>query len=125
VTIIVLVSRFASLLLPVLPAAALAASGAEAGLLPAAEAPAGAAPKPRGASASPGVDDATLAMDVAEALLRARIGGVQIEARGGRITLKGVVDAASARRALQAARAVAGVREIEDRLVSAEVFEHD
>jgi hypothetical protein len=129
VTIIVLVSRFASLLLPVLPAAALAASGAAGGLLPpdlpAAAAPAGAASKPRGASASAGVDDATLAMDVAEALLRARIGGVQIEARGGRVTLRGVVDAASARRALQAARAVAGVREIEDRLVSAEVFEHD
>jgi cytochrome c5 len=72
------------------------------------------------------VDDATLAMDVAAALLKARVGGVQIEARSGRITLKGVVDdAAAARRALQAAQAVGGVREIENRLVSADIFEHD
>lgn len=86
---------------------------------------AAAAPRP-GSAATARVDDATLAMDVAAALLRARIGGVQIEARGGRITLKGVVDdAAAARRALQAAQAVAGVREIENRLVSAELFEHD
>jgi len=91
--------------------------------LPAAEAPPA---KPRASLAGAGVDDATLAMDVAAALLRARIGGVQIEARGGRITLKGVVDdAAAAKRALQAAQAVAGVREIENRLVSADIFEHD
>ena len=203
VTIIVLVSRFASLLLPALPSAALAASGAEvykakcslchdagaaaaprvrqagdwkeraakgyAGLLrsalqgmpgtamlpkagfpelpaedvaeavrymlasvnlppdlPAAELPPDTAMKPRSAFAAAGVDDVTLAMEVAAALLRARIGGVQIEARGGRVTLKGVVDdAASARRALQAAQGVAGVREIENRLVSADIFEHD
>ena len=91
--------------------------------LPAAEAPPA---RPRAALPGAAVDDATLAMDVAAALLRARIGGVQIEARGGRITLKGVVDdAAAARRALQAARTVAGVREIEDRLVSAGISERD
>ena len=81
---------------------------------------------PPGGAALARVDDATLAMDVAAALLRARVGGVQIEVRSGRITLKGVVDdAAAARRALQAAQAVAGVREIENRLVSADIFEHD
>jgi len=72
------------------------------------------------------VDDITLALTVADALVGAKIGGVQIEARDGRITLKGVVDdAAAAARALKAAKAVAGVREIENRLVSAEIFEHD
>jgi osmotically-inducible protein OsmY len=56
----------------------------------------------------------------------ARVGGVQIEAHDGRVTLKGVVnDAATVARALQAAQAVPGVREIENRLVGAEIFEHD
>src|SRR5690554_5536869 len=115
-----------------LPFAALPASGAEtlprAGFpkLPAADVAEAPAVKARPAPAPAGVDDVTLAVAVADALVRARIGGVQIEARGGRITLKGVVgDAAAARRALQAARSVAGVREIEDRLVSAEVVEPD
>jgi cytochrome c5 len=72
------------------------------------------------------VDDVTLALAVADALVSAKIGGVQIEAREGRVTLKGMVDdAAAAARALKAAQAVAGVREIENRLVSAEIFEHD
>ena len=83
------------------------------------------APPPGRAALAP-VDDVTLAMDVAAALLKARIGGVQIEARGGRITLKCVVDdAAAARRALQAAQSVAGVCDIENRLVSADIFEYD
>jgi osmotically-inducible protein OsmY len=109
ISFILVVSRFASLLLPALPLAA--------------EAPPA---KPRAAVADAAVDDASLALDVAAALLRARIGGVQIVARRGRITLKGVVeDAAAARRALQAAQTVAGVREVEDRLVSAKTFGPD
>jgi len=72
------------------------------------------------------VDDITLAMSVADALVNAKIGGVQVVAREGRITLKGRVDdAAAVARALKAAQGVAGVRAIENRLVSAEIFEHD
>ena len=119
-TFILVISRFASLLLPALPFAAHAAS-AEPSL---AQAQPAAPRAPRSTAAL--VDDTTLALEVATALQKARIGGVQIEARSGRVTLKGVVDdAAAARRALQAAQSVAGVREIENRLVSADVFEHD
>jgi osmotically-inducible protein OsmY len=51
---------------------------------------------------------------------------VKIDARQGRITLMGVLgDAATVKRALEAAHGVPGVSEIENRLVSAEVFEHD
>jgi osmotically-inducible protein OsmY len=72
------------------------------------------------------VDDITLAMSVADALVNAKIGGVQVVAREGHITLKGMVDdAAAVARALKAAQGVAGVRAIENRLVSAEIFEHD
>jgi cytochrome c5 len=72
------------------------------------------------------VDDATLALAVAEALVGARVGGVQVEARDGKVVLKGVVDdAATAKRALQAVNGVAGVRAIENRLVGADIFEHD
>jgi cytochrome c5 len=72
------------------------------------------------------VDDITLAMSVADALVNAKIGGVQVVAREGHITLKGMVDdAAAVARALKAAQGVAGVREIDNRLVSAEIFEHD
>jgi cytochrome c5 len=79
-----------------------------------------------GASFEARVDDAKLSLSVAEALILARIGGVQIEARNGRVVLKGVVDdAAAAARALRATKAVAGVREVESRLVSADIFEHD
>jgi cytochrome c5 len=75
---------------------------------------------------APRVDDRTLAAAVAGALRGVRVGGVQVEAHDGRVTLKGMVDdAAAAARALTAAQAVAGVREIENRLVSAEIFEHD
>ena len=65
-------------------------------------------------------------MSVADALVNAKIGGVQVVAREGHITLKGMVDdAAAVARALKAAQGVAGVRAIENRLVSAEIFEHD
>jgi hypothetical protein len=67
------------------------------------------------------VDDTTLALAVADALLSAQIGGVQILARDGRITLTGKVDnAAAAARAVRAAQSTPGVREIENRLVSNE-----
>jgi len=88
-----------------------------------------AAPAPAGsgsAAAFVRVDDITLALSIADALVSAKIGGVQIEARDGHVTLKGVVgDAAAAARALNVAQAVPGVRQIENRLVSAEIFEHD
>jgi osmotically-inducible protein OsmY len=88
-----------------------------------------AAPAPNdtpAASTSAPVDDITLALSVADALVSAKIGGVNIEARNGRVTLKGMLeDAAAVARALKAARATPGVREIEDRLISAEIFEHD
>jgi osmotically-inducible protein OsmY len=58
---------------------------------------------------------------VADALVGAKIGGVQIEAREGRITLKGKVEnTAVVQRALRAAQGVAGVREVENRLISAD-----
>ena len=91
-----------------------------------ASAAAPAAPAPRRAVSIVPVDDVTLAVAVADALVSARIGGVQVESRSGRITLKGVVnDKASAERALKAAQSVAGVRDIDNRLVPADVFEHD
>jgi cytochrome c5 len=93
--------------------------------LPASAAPAAPASRPS-SSFEARVDDARLALSVADALLLARVGGVQIEARDGRVVLKGVVDdAATAKRALQAASRVAGVRSIENRLVGADIFEHD
>jgi hypothetical protein len=103
----------------------LASAGLPPDLPPRATAP---EPPPPGAGASfeARVDDAKLAMSVAEALLLARVGGVQIEARNGRVVLKGVVDdAAAAARALRATQGVAGVRGVENRLVSADIFEHD
>jgi osmotically-inducible protein OsmY len=109
-------------LLAVLAALVSASTFASKDLPAAAPAPAG---KPA-ASAFVHVDDITLALSVADALVSAKIGGVQIEAREGRVTLKGMVDdAASVARALKAAKAVAGVREIDNRLISAEIFEHD
>ena len=72
------------------------------------------------------VDDATLARDVAEALQRVRIGGVRVESTNGVVALMGVVDDNNAvRTALAAAQAVPGVREIDNRLVSAALFEWD
>ena len=72
------------------------------------------------------VDDATLVRTVGEALAQARIGGVRVESANGVVALMGVVDDNNAvRAALAAARAVPGVREIENRLVSAALFEWD
>lgn len=72
------------------------------------------------------VDDATLARDVAVALQRVRIGGVRVESTNGVVALMGVVDDNNAvRTALAAAQAVPGVREIDNRLVSAALFEWD
>src|SRR3954468_21653210 len=63
------------------------------------------------------VDDTTLALAVADALLSAKIGGGQILARDGRITLTGEVEnAAVAARAVSAAQSIPGVRKIENRL---------
>jgi cytochrome c5 len=72
------------------------------------------------------VDDATLVRTVAEALAQARIGGVRVESTNGVVALMGVVDDNNAvRAALAAAKGVPGVREIENRLVSAALFEWD
>jgi cytochrome c5 len=72
------------------------------------------------------VDDATLVRTVGEALAKARIGGVKVESTNGVVALMGVVDDNNAvRAALAAARAVPGVGEIENRLVSAALFEWD
>lgn len=85
------------------------------------------------------VDDVTLVANVAEALRQrlapastvdtsngTRIAGILVEASRGAVALKGVVnDTASIAQAEQAARGVPGVREIENRLVPADLFEHD
>ena len=72
------------------------------------------------------VDDATLVRTVGEALAQARIGGVRVESANGVVALMGVVDDNNAvHAALAAARAVPGVHEIENRLVSAALFEWD
>jgi len=65
-------------------------------------------------------DDLTLSLEVANALRDAKIGGVQIQARAGRVVLKGVLaDAKAVARAVEIAKHVPGVREIDDRLVAA------
>jgi len=67
----------------------------------------------------PAADDLKLALDVADALWEAKIGGVQIEAHSGRVILKGVLaDAKAVARAVDIAKHVPGVKEIEDRLVA-------
>jgi cytochrome c5 len=82
------------------------------------------------------VDDATLVSSVAEALRSrvlprarvegARIGGITVEARDGRIALRGMVDSAQVIRAAEdAALGVAGVVAVENRLIPADLFEHD
>jgi len=77
------------------------------------------APKPLPAI-DPAADDLKLALDVAEALREAKIGGVQIQARAGHVVLKGVpADASAAARAVDIAKRVPGVKEVEDRLVAA------
>jgi len=82
------------------------------------------------------VDDATLVASVAEAL-RARVlpratiegprvGGISVEAREGRVALRGMVDSTQVIRAAEeAVRSVAGVVSVENRLIPADLFEHD
>jgi cytochrome c5 len=82
------------------------------------------------------VDDATLVASVAEALRvrvlprasieGARIGGITVEARDGRVALRGMVDSAQVIRAAEdATLGVAGVVSVENRLIPADLFEHD
>jgi hypothetical protein len=82
------------------------------------------------------VDDAALVASVAEALRSrvlprakvegARIGGITVEARDGRVALRGMVDSAQVIRAAEdAALGVAGVVSVENRLIPADLFEHD
>ena len=74
--------------------------------------------------AVPRVDDRTLHAGLAQALRGFR--GVTFEARNGRVTLKGMVDDnRTVARAVQAARGVAGVVTVDNKLISAELFEHD
>jgi len=64
--------------------------------------------------------DVAIARRIAEALAQAHIGGVRVEATNGTVTLTGVVENDDAlRNAVAAARAVPGVREVENRLVPA------
>jgi len=71
------------------------------------------------------IDDATLVASVADAL-RAKVGGVSVEAHDGRVLLRGVVESArNVRAAEEIARAVAGVVSVENRLIAADLFEHD
>jgi BON domain-containing protein len=68
----------------------------------------------------PAADDLKLALDVAGALQEAKIGGVQIQARDGRVVLKGALaDAKAVARAVDIAKRVPGVKEVDDRLVAA------
>jgi len=97
------------------------------------------APAPAQPAAQPTVDDAALTARVAEAL-RARIApsarvetaggtrvaGIRVESSAGRITLTGMVnDGGVVRSAEETARAVAGVAGVVNKLVGADVFEHD
>ena len=64
--------------------------------------------------------DVRIAREIAEALVRERIGGVRVESTSGVVALTGVVaDADAVRNAVAAARAVGGVQEVENRLVPA------
>src|SRR5262245_2457778 len=64
--------------------------------------------------------DVRIAREVAEALVRQRIGGVRVESTNGMVLLTGVVDSNDAmRNAVAAARAVSGVQEVDNRLVPA------
>lgn len=71
------------------------------------------------------VDDRTLAANVA-ATLRTRVSGVTVEARDGRVALRGMVESGKLIREAEAlARGVPGVVSIENHLVGADLFEHD
>lgn len=105
--------------------------------------PAPAGPAPAGRAGS--VDDRTIVAEVAEALRRApdvapanarlevlegvtivQGAGIRVEAREGVVTLRGMVDRASAiPRAEAIARAVGGVRAVDNKLVESGLFEHD
>ena len=64
--------------------------------------------------------DVRIARAIADALARERIGGVRVECTNGMVVLTGAVDDNdSVRNAVAAARAVPGVREIDNRLVPA------
>ena len=68
-------------------------------------------------------EDVALARDVKEALERAGIPGVRAEAVDGAVVLTGVAeDQAAVSAAVAAARAVSGVREVENRVEPAQVF---
>ena len=68
-------------------------------------------------------DDVALARNVSEALERIGIHGVRAEAADGAVLLTGVAeDQAAVSAAVAAARAVAGVREVENRVEPAQVF---
>lgn len=68
-------------------------------------------------------DDVALARNVSEALERIGIHGVRAEATDGAVLLTGVAeDQAAVSAAVAAARAVAGVREVENRVEPAQVF---
>jgi cytochrome c5 len=82
------------------------------------------------------VDDATLVASVAEALRArvlpranvegARVGGITVQARDGRVELRGMVDGAQIIRAAEdIARGVPGVLAVDNRLIGADLFEHD
>ena len=86
--------------------------------------------------ASAKVDDATLVASVTEALRSrvlpraqvegARVGGITVEARDGRIALRGMVDSTQVIRAAEdTTRGVPGVVAVENRLIAADLFEHD
>ena len=69
-------------------------------------------------------EDAAVARDVREALERARIFGVRVEATDGAVVLTGVAeDSDAVRAAVAAARAVPGVREVETHVSPAAVFQ--
>jgi cytochrome c5 len=101
--------------------------------------PATAQSKPAARSASivtARVDDATLVASVAEALRArvlpranvegARVGGITVQARDGRVELRGMVDGAQIIRAAEEiARGVPGVLAVDNRLIGADLFEHD
>src|SRR3954468_187321 len=69
-------------------------------------------------------EDAAMAASVREALERAHIFGVRVECTDGAVVLTGLAENADAvRTAVAAARAVPDVREVENRVVPAAVFE--
>jgi len=69
-------------------------------------------------------DDVALARNVSEALERAHILGVRVECSDGAVVLTGVAeDPDAVRAAVAAARAVPGVREVENRVSPAAVFQ--